>query len=175
MPLRNLINRSSASRVNEDFNRLVAENHRNVYALALRLTGSAQDAEDITQEVFMKFYKSQSSFRGDSKVTTLLYRITYNHSIDFLRRKRPKSCELREEITSEQADELTHEQKMQILESAIAKLSIEDQAIITLFYTDNRSIEEISQIATISIANVKVRLHRIRKKLHAILKKEYYE
>lgn len=123
----------------------------------------------------MKFYKSKSSFRGDSKTSTLLYRIAYNHSIDLLRRRKPQSCELREEIVAEPADQSSYEQKMQLLESAISQLLPDERAIITLFYLDNRSIEEISKIAIISIANVKVRLHRIRKKLHTMIGEKYYE
>ncbi len=172
MPLLNL---KSQRYVNEDFDALVAQNHGSVYSLALRLTGSRCDAEDITQEVFMKFYKSSSSFRGDSKVATLLYRITYNHTIDFLRRRRVKTSELREDMVAQGASESSQEQKMQLLERAIESLPVEDRAIITLFYMENRSVEEISRIATISIANVKVRLHRIRKKLHAIIGEQYYE
>ncbi len=175
MSLLNLINRKEQRWRDEDFERIVEENHRKVYALALRLTGSVCDAEDITQEVFMKLYKSQSSFRGDSRASTLLYRITYNHSIDLLRRRKPQSCELREEIVAESPEEITYEQKMQLLESAISQLPADERAIITLFYMDNRSIEEISNIATISVANVKVRLHRIRKKLHTIIGEQYYE
>lgn len=159
----------------EDFDRLVAENYRCVYALALRLTGSVCDAEDITQEVFVKFYNSCTSFRGECKVVTLLYRITYNYTIDFLRRRKPRSSELKEEIVAVSSEEDSKEYKMQLLESAISKLPIDERAILTLFYLDNRSIEEISKIATISVANVKVRLHRIRKKIYAMIGEQYYE
>lgn len=176
MPLLKLINRGPQRCSNDDFDKVVAENHRSVYALALRLTGSVCDAEDITQEVFMKFYKSQTSFRGESKVATLLYRITYNHTIDFLRRRRVKACELNESVIALSAeDDNSAERRAQLLEHAIERLPVEDRAIITLFYMDNRSVEEISKIATISIANVKVRLHRIRKRLYTIIGEQYYE
>lgn len=174
MSLLNLISPPVAYE-NEDFDKIVAENHREVYALALRLTGSVCDAEDIAQEVFMKFYKSRSSFRGDSKVATMLYRITYNHSIDFLRRRQPKSCELREELTVDSSEQASREEKMQLLERSIEKLPAEERALITLFYMESKSVEEISAIATISVANVKVRLHRIRKKLYTIIGEQYYE
>lgn len=128
MPLLNLINRKEQRRTSEDFDRLVAENYRCVYALALRLTGSICDAEDITQEVFMKFYRSHTTFRGDSKISTLLYRITYNHTIDFLRKRRPQACELREDVVAESHDDNAKEQKMQLLEVAISQLPAEDRA-----------------------------------------------
>lgn len=127
----------------------------------------------------MKYYKSQHSFRGDSKSSTLLYRITYNHTIDLLRRRKPRSCELNEEIVSEPTQETNQEiNKEQIivqLDRAISTLDIEDQAILTLFYTEEKTIEEISKIATLSTANIKVRLHRIRKKLHTIISEQDHE
>lgn len=175
MSLLNLIKRNEELCTSDDFDRLVAENYRCVYALALRLTDSVCDAEDITQEVFVKFYKSRTSFRRECKVATLLYRITYNYTIDFLRRRKPKSSELREDIVADTSEEDNKEYKMQLLEIAISKLPIEERAILTLFYLDNRSIEDISKIATISVANVKVRLHRIRKKLYTMIGEQYYE
>lgn len=160
---------------NLDFERVVSDNYRNVYSLAYRLTRNGCDAEDITQEVFMKLYKSQSSFRGDSKLETLLYRITYNHTVDFLRRRKPRGCELREEAIADEAEDSTKEEKMAILERAIAELPILERTIITLFYMEGKSIEEISKIVELSIANIKVKLHRTRKRLYTTIGEEYYE
>ncbi|MFI3287031.1 MAG: RNA polymerase sigma factor [Rikenellaceae bacterium] len=159
----------------DDFDKIVVENHRSVYALAYRLTHSESDAEDITQEVFMKFYKSQSSFRGSSKLSTLLYRITYNHTVDMLRKRKNIYCELKEDIVCESPEEFSMEQKIELLERAISQLGIEERTIITLFYMDDKPIEEISRIMTLSVANIKVKLHRTRKKLHKLIGEDYYE
>lgn len=154
----------------KEFDRIVAENHSLVYGLALRLVGSVADAEDITQEVFLKLYRSVSTFRNSCKISTLLYRITYNQSVDHLRKRKIPKCELREDITTNETTEtLTYDEKMSMVERAIKQLTIEEQAIVTLFYMEDKSIEEISKIVSLSIANIKVKLHRTRKKLHDII------
>ena len=67
------------------FEKLVTEYEKAVYAIALRMTGNAEDAADMTQEAFIKAYNSLSSFRGDSKFSVWLYRIANNVCLDFLR------------------------------------------------------------------------------------------
>ena len=69
------------------FGDLVAAYEKNVYNLALRMTGSAQDAEDMAQEAFLKAYSSLAGFRGESKFSVWLYRIVSNVCLDFLRKK----------------------------------------------------------------------------------------
>ncbi len=159
-------------RLPDNFDKIVRENYRNVYSLALRIVGNEADAEDITQEVFMKFYKSSEVFRGDSKTSTLLYKITYNHSIDFTRKRKIPKMELNEETTqildSESERTIEREEQFEQLERAISLLPIEEQTIITLFYIEEKSVEEVSKIVSLSIANTKVKLHRIRKKLQGL-------
>ncbi len=160
----------------DDFDTIVAENHRLVYSLALRIVGSVVEAEDITQEVFFKLYRSRMTIRGASKMSTLLYRMTYNLSVDFVRKRKIQRCELREDLIAKQSEEeLNYDEKMTILESAIAQLDVEDRVIITLFYSDHRSIDEISSIVNLSRANIKTKLHRIRRKLHDIVGEKDYE
>ena len=69
------------------FETLVLENQTNVYNLALKMTKNEEDALDISQEVFLKAYRSLGSFRGESRFSVWLYRMTYNMCVDFLRRK----------------------------------------------------------------------------------------
>ena len=75
------------------FETLVLEYEKNVYNIALRMTGNSEDAADMTQEAFIKAYNSLQSFRGDSKFSVWLYRIVSNVCLDFLRSKnRPSRC-----------------------------------------------------------------------------------
>jgi RNA polymerase sigma-70 factor (ECF subfamily) len=72
------------------FEKLVTEYEKAVYAIALRMTGNAEDAQDMTQEAFIKAYNSLSSFRGESKFSVWLYRIVNNVCLDFLRSRSRK-------------------------------------------------------------------------------------
>jgi len=69
------------------FDELVLSNQKNVYNLALKMTGNEEDALDISQEAFFKAYRQLDGFRGDSRFSVWLYRLTYNLCIDFLRKK----------------------------------------------------------------------------------------
>ena len=69
----------------EAFELLVLEYQKNVYNVALRITGNAEDAADMAQEAFIKAYNSIASFKGDSRFSVWLYRIVTNVSVDFLR------------------------------------------------------------------------------------------
>ncbi len=172
----NLINKPKKE-LSDNFTRIVKANQHNIYMLALRIVGSESDAEDITQEVFIKFYKSYGNFRGESKVSTLLYRIAYNHAIDFMRksRKRLVTTQLQDSMTHSDNQDVNNEEKMQMLDKAISQLEVEERAIITLFYKEDKSLEDISKITSLSIGNVKVKLHRIRKKLYKSIGENYYE
>ena len=74
----------------KSFRVLVDEHQRKVLNTCYRFVGSREDAEDLTQEVFLEVYKSISSFRGDSKISTWIYRIAVTKSLDFIRRKKRK-------------------------------------------------------------------------------------
>lgn len=164
---------SQIEELSENFSLVVKQNYKNVYSLANRIVKNQQDAEDITQEVFMKYYNSASSFRNESKLSTLLYRITYNLSIDYLRKRRP-SCDLDETIYEASPDYCADEDhKVTGLLLAIKELPLEDQLIVTLYYMDKKSIEEVSKITSLSLSNVKIKLFRIRKKLHEKLGESY--
>lgn len=157
----------------EDFSLIVKQNYKNVYSLANRIVKNQQDAEDITQEVFMKYYNNASLFRNESKLSTLLYRITYNLSIDYLR-KRKVTCDIDDGIYEASSEyDSGQDDKISILLSAIDELSLDDQLIITLHYMDKKSIDEISSITSLSLSNVKVKLFRIRKKLHEKIEANY--
>ena len=72
----------------DEYEKLVLEYQKNVYNLALRMTGDPEDAADMAQEAFIKAYSSLSGYRGDSKFSVWLYRIVSNVCLDFLRAKK---------------------------------------------------------------------------------------
>lgn len=151
-----------------------------VYRLALRMTGSEQDAEDIAQETFIKVIKSLPGFEGRSQLTTWIYRIAMNESLMNLRRRKPagstveidaeKDNEEGAEIeiidwASQPEAELLNSEGKQQLDLAIARLPESMRSVFTLRDLQGLSIEETASVLGISIANVKTRLLRARLKL----------
>jgi len=115
-----------------------------------------------------------STFERKSKFSTWLYRIAYNASISKIRKKRVEMVAIEETVITNYStdeigrnmNELEENDRQLILEKALQRLPEEDNLLITLFYKNENSIEDISDITGLSVSNVKVRLHRIRKKLY---------
>jgi len=145
-----------------------------VFTLALRFTKNREDAEEVSQDIFIKAYRSLADFKGASKFSTWLYTIVYTTSITFLRKKRPDIRSLDDERTLELADsqdsgfsanQVEQKSKVNMVTKAIALLSPDDAQIITLFYKAEQNLEEIGKILGLETNTVKVRLHRARTRL----------
>ena len=158
------------------FEALVSAYERRVYTLAIRSTNSHEDALDITQEVFLKAYKSISSFRGDSGFSTWLYRITMNQCVDFARRKKnitvqsidddnllqlPDTKESNQPEHSLEKSELRKE-----LDTALDMVSQEHRAVVIM-----RDVVGMKYSKTLEVeeGTVKSRLARARSALRKIL------
>jgi RNA polymerase sigma-70 factor (ECF subfamily) len=153
---------------------LVAKHKNLVFSIVLKILNNREDAEEISQDVFLKAYQSLSTFERKSKFSTWLYRIAYNAAISKTRKKRVEMVAIEETVITNYSldeigrnmNELEENDRQLILEKALQRLPEEDNLLITLFYKNENSIEEISDITGLSVSNVKVRLHRIRKKLY---------
>jgi len=170
----------------EAFELLVLEYQKNVYNVALRITGNAEDAADMAQEAFIKAFNSISSFKGDSRFSVWLYRIVSNVSVDFLRSKarRPSSSlsienEEGETVELEIADESLSPEKLletklssQAVRRGLDSLPEDYRQILLLREIQGLSYDEIAQILDIEIGTVKSRIFRARKKLCAYLIKD---
>jgi RNA polymerase sigma-70 factor (ECF subfamily) len=153
------------------FTTIVARYGDMVYTVVRRLVGCREDAEDITQEVFIKVFKSLEQFREESEFSTWLYRIAYNTAISELRKRKLSFVRVND---SQQFDSDRHadfdvdeamELKHQHLDRALKTLPPDETFLIALHYMDGQSIDNMSKICNMSVSNVKVKLHRIRKKL----------
>jgi RNA polymerase sigma factor (sigma-70 family) len=150
-----------------------------IFTLAFRITGNREDAEEVSQDVFLKAYYGLAEFRGTSKFSTWLYKIAYNQSISRIRKKQPAilSYDSFESGINELQDEkdIRHEQLDNIpdiyVRQALEKLEETERVILTLFYQDDLNIREIADVSGLSISNVKVKLFRGRKKLVGLLEK----
>ena len=165
------------------FEYLVAAYEKNVYNLALRMTGSPEDAEDMAQEAFLKAYSSLGSFRGDSKFSVWLYRIVSNVCLDFLRRqKKRQSFSLSmEDDDGEQTElelpdlsclpeeELEKKLTRDAVHRGLAQLPEDARQILLLREIQGLSYEEIGETLGLEPGTVKSRIFRARKKLCAFL------
>ena len=154
------------------FSYIVSAYQQMVFTLVLKIINNREDAEDITQEIFIKVFKSLDSFRDESGFSTWLYRIAYNTTLSEIRKRKivfasfdNDFSNLEDEEINENIENFATEERILYLEQALKTLPAEDALLITMFYLDNQSIDEISRISDLSQANVKVKLHRIRKKL----------
>ncbi len=155
------------------FSVLIKRYQRPVHSLIRQIIPNSEDAEELTQDVFVKAFTSLKSFRGGSCLSTWLYRIAYNTAISYTRKRRLLYSEIDEnflnKIPDEQADEIldreNDEALMQQIEAAVEKLNPEDKALISLYYVQKRPVKEISAITDLTPENVKIKLYRVRKKI----------
>jgi RNA polymerase sigma factor (sigma-70 family) len=153
---------------------LVAKHKNLVFSIALKILNNREDAEEIAQDCFMKVFQSLKTFEKKSKFSTWLYRIVYNAAISKTRKKKLEMIPMDNYVINNYSedevvngiDEIEPEVKKAMVEQAMERLTDDENLLITLFYKGENSIEEISNITGLTMSNVKVRLHRIRKKLH---------
>ncbi|GHT23831.1 DNA-directed RNA polymerase sigma-70 factor [Bacteroidia bacterium] len=158
------------------FSAIVGGYQQMVFSIVLKIVANREDAEDITQEVFIKVFKSLAQFKEEAEFSTWLYRIAYNTTLSELRKKRLRFSPIEDSIMAENepdTDASTEdvEVSLQHLDEALKRLPPDDVFLVTLHYMDGQSIENISKITGLSVPNVKVKLHRIRKKLALELNK----
>ena len=165
------------------FETLVLEYEKNVYTIALRMTGNSEDAADMTQEAFIKAYNSLQSFRGDSKFSVWLYRIVSNVCLDFLRSKnrRPTVSLSVEDDDGEdtqldvadesQSPELLLDRKLtrDSVRRGLDSLPPDYRQILLLREIQGLSYDEIAQALSLEVGTVKSRIFRARKRLCTFL------
>ena len=158
------------------YSELVEKYQSLAFTLAIRMVGNKQEAEEVAQDAFIKAYGSLKSFRGKSKFSSWLYRIIYNTSISLLRKRQRERKVFDDNRNVEiqfMADEIYYEDNeytMTALEKSMESLEPEGKFIVSLYYYENTAISEIARITGLSESNVKVKLHRSRKKLYDKLK-----
>jgi RNA polymerase sigma factor (sigma-70 family) len=162
-----------------DFTYIVDHHKDKAFNLAYRICGSSEEAEEIAQDSFMKAYRSLNGFQKKSSFATWLYRIVYNTAISNIRIKKKGLLSL-EDFPADAADfigtntseeEAEREYRTSLVNFALRKITEEERAIISLFYYDEMSIDEIADVTGISKSSIKVRLFRARQKMLAIIEK----
>ena len=161
------------------FAHLLERYSKQVFSLIVRIVGNREDAEELTQDVFIKAYESLSRFRRESSFPTWIYRIAYNMAISATRKKVMNTLPIDDLQLSEAPDEPSEtdfgysdtEMRITYLNRALEHLSPHERALILLFYKENQSMEDIAMITGLTATNVKTKMCRIRKKLYVYIKK----
>tara|TARA_R110001583_G_scaffold25474_1_gene92125 strand:+ start:28 stop:609 length:582 start_codon:yes stop_codon:yes gene_type:complete len=161
-----------------------------VFSLALKMVKNREEAEEVSQDTFIKVFKSLRQFKGDSKFSTWIYKVTYNTCLDRLKMNKKFYNDVPiDEFTEHQVKTIDNaleamelEERKQAIQDCMKLLPAEDAFLLTLFYFEEQSLEEIAKVVGLTTNNVKVKLFRSRKKLTTILKErlepeiiEYYE
>jgi RNA polymerase sigma factor (sigma-70 family) len=158
----------------------IVDRHKNkAYNLAFRICGNNEEAEEIAQDSFLKAYRSLKGFKMKSSFATWLYRIVYNTAISHVRIKKKGVLSLEDfpadatdfigENTSE--EEAEKEYRSSLINFALQKINEEERGLISLYYYEEMSTEEISDVTGISKSNIKVKLFRARQKMLEIIEK----
>lgn len=157
-----------------------------VYNTTLSIVQNAEDAEDVAQEVFIKVYKSIHNFKGESKLSTWLYRIATTGALDHLRsRKSKKRAGLIQRLFGDNNEPefeipdfehpgaaLDRKENAAKLFKAIAQLPENQKSAFVLHKLEDLSYQEVSDVMKTSVAAVESLMHRARQNLKKILKKQ---
>lgn len=172
------------------FSVLVDRYKEMIFTLALKMVKNREEAEEVSQDTFIKIYNSLNKFKGDSKFSTWIYKIAYNTCLDSLKKnKKEENTILIDEFSDylvktldNALSALEDKERKQTIQNCLNLLSREENFLLTLYYFDDQNLDEIAKIMDINSNNVKVKLFRSRKKLAVILKKQlepeildYYE
>lgn len=159
------------------FNMLVEEYQQKIINISFAMLSDYEEACDAAQETFVKVYRNIGKFRGDSSLSTWIYRIAKNTCNDFLRKRKEKFLSIDDEDAKIQVkdDSYSPEKKTEkkelgkLLEKAIAELDENSRTVLVLYEFENMSYDEIAKILDLPPGTVKSRLNRAREKLRNIL------
>jgi len=148
-----------------------------VFTLAIQMLKNREEAEEVSQDTFIKVFKKLKNFKGDSKFSTWIYRIGYNTCLDRIKsNKRKQNTVAINEFTTHEVKTLDNalsimeaQESKQTIQDCLQMLPADDCALLTLYYFEELSLEEIGKVIGVKANNVKVKLFRSRKKLTTIL------
>lgn len=176
----------------EAFNQLVEKHKDGILNICYGFVKDAEEAEDITQEVFIEVFRTISNFREDSSLFTWMYRIAVSRSLDAIKRKKSikRAAFFEKRVSAEIAEyeientasstlepDQTLEQRQQqlFIESSLAKLTENQRIAFVLSHQDGLSYKEIAQIMNKSLTSIESLIHRSRQSLRKIMEKNYEE
>ena len=154
------------------FEQLIFENQAMLIKVCNIFCKTQTDKDDLFQEITINLWKGLSSFKGNSKLSTWIYRVSLNTAISKAGRKKKRLVQYRDKLPESAAigsnDDSIDEEQIRILYKGIERLKPVEKALI-LLYLEEHSYSEIADIMGISEKNAGVKLHRIKRKLEKIL------
>lgn len=169
------------------FERLVLRHQDKIYSFVYNMVRNDMDAEEITQDVFVKVYRNLDKFKGDAKFTTWLFSIAHNTTASYYRKKRIQTNSLEDDSPAmgfesdmeTTIEGLKREERDRYISLAMEKMAPQQRMLMQLFYLDERSVKEISDISGLNAGSIKTGLMRARNRLYGllqdILKNEMHE
>lgn len=159
------------SSIEKQFKDIYSNYSQKVHRLCLGYTGDSMQADDLLQEVFIKVWENLGKFRGESQVSTWIYRITANTCLLYLRSKRKQTkVDLEKTALKISEETIDTENQIQLLYKCISELNEADRLIITLLL-EEVPYSEIAEVISISEGNLRVKIHRIKQQLNSIYSK----
>jgi RNA polymerase sigma-70 factor (ECF subfamily) len=160
------------------FSRLVAKYQVTAFHIAYRILDNREEAEEAVQDSFVRAYRALPDFQFGSKFSTWFYRIVYNTSLTAQHRQsfpagyNDDACY--EPVTNDETDNalavLEREDRKEIIRLVLQKLPQDEALLLTLYYLEESSVEDIHQITGLTLSNIKIKLFRGRKRFYEKLK-----
>ncbi|HEX9741132.1 MAG TPA: sigma-70 family RNA polymerase sigma factor [Ignavibacteriaceae bacterium] len=164
-----------------DYAILIDRYKNKAFSMLTRMLKNRMEAEEVLQDCFLKAFKGLNTFKGESKFSTWFYKIVYNSALSRLSiQKRKTEMEMSSvddhfDLISENDFNLTEQNDLSLyIKEMVNKLPANYASVISMFYLENLSCEEISEVMGTTVNNVKVMLHRSRSALKDILIKNKY-
>lgn len=161
-----------------DYAVLIDRYKNKTFTMLKRMLKNDFDAEEILMDCFLKAYNNLNTFKFESKFSTWFYRIVYNSALTKLQNAKRKIENEMSSVddlnyleSSYNADDLVKEDVSILVKKVVNELPLKNSAVVTMFYLEEMSTEEISEVLQISVSNVKVILYRSRNLLREIIEK----
>ncbi len=160
------------------FNLIVRKYQKKIYWIVRKMVIDHDDADDVTQDIFIKIYSSLKDFRGESKFFTYLYKISINFSLNHIAKKKNvsnKTTEINDDMMgiadeNRSSGSMDNDLKTRLLTEAIEKLPAQQRAVFNMRFYDNLSYEEISGIMGKSVGGMKANYFHAIKNIETSLR-----
>jgi RNA polymerase sigma-70 factor (ECF subfamily) len=177
-----LLTKSDMNNKDRQYKQIIEENQRRIRSVCRYYAGVSQDAEDLYQEILINIWRGLEKFRGDSQVSTWVYRIAVNTALSFVNKKN-KYLNFNTYLDDGKVATLAgedgdaariHDRQLEVMSDLINQLSVVDKIIMSLVL-EELSTKEVAEIVGITESNVRVKIHRIKEELREKVKGGQYD